>query len=375
MPGLFMEWWYMILLCVSSLIVLVSIRFGYLFLPRVLQVKQIQTLSKQGAHLVTNRKVTMFITIIGTAIIATFQLFTVILDNFLPKEIIPCPVLTYLTVCLHPLLTFFGVNMLLFVRQMFTLRTLRQTPLKYFIITMASTVSAMVASTLFLAFGGLVFYLLYFDRHDNQGWIITRIDPEDDGSHHSQSTCLFKSEVSVTLVLLSALGNMALLLFCSIWDVIPFIRYVWYRYTCQLPKAHKYIEILAFKLLAASLNLMLSIPILPIMCYCRNIVAFSALSWILYSSILSVMFFSEGEFRQFANIKFLEPVVQNLIDLLDTHKGMDPDAVEDLDKPRKPRKLEVDGLDAALEKQAQNERERIQAQSDPIVDIVIEKVL
>lgn len=54
---------------------------------------------------------------------------------------------------------------------------------------------------------------------------------------------------------------------------------------------------------------------------------------------------------------------------------MDPDAVEDLDKPRKPRKLEVDGLDAALEKQAQNERERIQAQSDPIVDIVIEKVL
>lgn len=92
-----------------------------------------------------------------------------------------------------------------------------------------------------------MFYLLYFDRHDNQGWIITRAELEDDGEHHSQSTCLFKSEVSVTLVLLSALGNMALLLFCSIWDVIPFIRYVWYRYTCQLPKAHKYIEILAFK--------------------------------------------------------------------------------------------------------------------------------
>lgn len=45
--------------------------------------KQIQTLSKQGAHLVTNRKVTMFITIIGTAIIATFQLFTVILGKVL----------------------------------------------------------------------------------------------------------------------------------------------------------------------------------------------------------------------------------------------------------------------------------------------------
>ena len=57
--------------------------------------------------------------------------------------------------------------MLLFVRQMFTLRyvsiyfvanstsfrTLRQTPLKYFIITMASTVSAVVASILLLGKG------------------------------------------------------------------------------------------------------------------------------------------------------------------------------------------------------------------------------
>ncbi|CBY19042.1 unnamed protein product [Oikopleura dioica] len=335
----------------------------------------------------------MFITIIGTAIIASFQLFTVILEtvllldikteticlvahlnNFLPSEIIPCQVLTYLTVCLHPLLTLFGVNMLLFVRQMFTLRTLRQTPLKYFIITMASTVSAVVASILLLAFAGVVVYLLFYDRHNNDGWIIIRTSPDGEDSGR---TCLFKSEVSVTLVLLSALGNMALLLFCSIWDVIPFIRYVWYRYTCQLPKAHKYIEILAFKLLAASLNLMLSIPILPIMCYCRNIVAFSALSWILYCSILSVMFFSEGEFRQFANIKFLEPVVQNLIDLLDTHKRMDPDRAEDPEKPRKPRKVEVDGLEAALERQA-NDRKKPQVQdpiADPIVDIVIEKVL
>ena len=55
---------------------------------------------------------------------------------------------------------------------------------------------------------------------------------------------------------------------------------------------------------------------------------------------------------------------------------MDPDAAEDTEKPRKPRKLEVDGLDAALEKErVQSEREKEQVQADPIVDIVIEKVL
>ena len=94
------------------------------------------------------------------------------------------------------------------------------------------------------AFVGVVLYLIFYDRHKNDGWIIIPKTPDGEDFGH---TCLFKSEVSVTLVLLSALGNMALLLFCSIWDVIPFIRYVWYRYTCQLPKAHKYIEILAFK--------------------------------------------------------------------------------------------------------------------------------
>jgi hypothetical protein len=94
------------------------------------------------------------------------------------------------------------------------------------------------------AFAGVVLYLLLFDILDNDGWIITRTSADGEDSRRP---CLYKSEVSVTLVLLSALGNMALLLFCSIWDVIPFIRYVWYRYTCQLPKAHKYIEILAFK--------------------------------------------------------------------------------------------------------------------------------
>ena len=56
---------------------------------------------------------------------------------------------------------------------------------------------------------------------------------------------------------------------------------------------------------------------------------------------------------------------------------MDPDRAENPEKPRKPRKIEIDGLEAALEIQA-NDRKKTQDQdpiADPIVDIVIEKVL
>lgn len=44
-----------------------------------MQVKQVPTISREGALLITNRKISMFATVICTMIIALFQLITALI--------------------------------------------------------------------------------------------------------------------------------------------------------------------------------------------------------------------------------------------------------------------------------------------------------
>lgn len=211
-------------------------------------VKQVQTISKEGALLVTNRKFSMFVTVIGTALLAIYQLTTVILDNFQPG-LIPCEILVYQTVCLHPVLTFCGSYVLLFLRQYFTLRTLRQTPLKTFIPALASPLSGITAFVMFCTGTIVITYLIVFDRKQedrSSTWINLDI-PGFTLKNVTNHKCLINSQVDIKFIALATFGNMALLFFCSFWETIPFVRYIWYRYSCTTPKVQKYVEILAFK--------------------------------------------------------------------------------------------------------------------------------
>ena len=148
-----------------------------------MEVKQVQTISHQGALLITNRKFSMFVTIIGTTLLATYQLVIMIMDNFL-TGMIPCKTIVYITVCLHPVATFCGSYILLFLRQYFTLQTLRQTPLKVFIPTLGSPIAGLVAFIFTVGAPSLVCYLILVDRpnsmaENESNWIkFTNTDSE-----------------------------------------------------------------------------------------------------------------------------------------------------------------------------------------------------
>ena len=124
------------------------------------------------------------------------------------------------------------------------IETLRQTPLKVFIPGLARSLSAVTASALF-AFGVFVStYLLGWDRTKD-------IDQYDSRwvkiANETGQKCLINSTVDIWLVSMTTFGNVVVLFFCSFWETVPFVRYVWYRYNCSLPKVQKYLEILAFK--------------------------------------------------------------------------------------------------------------------------------
>ena len=124
------------------------------------------------------------------------------------------------------------------------IETLRQTPLKVFIPGLARSLSAVTASALF-AFGVFVCtYLLGWDRTKD-------IDQFDSRwvkiANETGQKCLINSTVDIWLVSMTTFGNVVVLFFCSFWETVPFVRYVWYRYNCSLPKVQKYLEILAFK--------------------------------------------------------------------------------------------------------------------------------
>ena len=107
-----MEPWYWVLISLLSGITVFFCRFGALFLPRVrpqvffilnviffntefqiMQVKQVPTISREGALLITNRKISMFATVICTMIIALFQLVTALIGmaekNLRPLSVDP----------------------------------------------------------------------------------------------------------------------------------------------------------------------------------------------------------------------------------------------------------------------------------------------
>ena len=228
----------------------------------------------------------MFVTIIGAIVLALFQVVIILLDNFLP-HFMPCDILVYMCLSLHPLVTFGGSYVLLFSRQYFTLETLRQTPLKSFIPLMATTISAMSSVLIFVFCIASALYLIICDRKktvDSTKWVVVNIT----NYNVTGTGCLVNAEVDVILVVIIATGNLLTILLCSLWETIPFVRYVWYRYSCSLPKVHKYLEILAFKIIAGMMNILIAIPTIPAMIFYKNLVAFTILSWLLYISILTV---------------------------------------------------------------------------------------
>ena len=170
-----------------------------------------------------------------------FQFGAVCLDVFLPG-LMPCEVMIYVLVCLHPVLTFCGTNVLLCLRQHFVMTTLRETPLQPYISRHAGTVSAIMVAILVFTAVFIFSYIFWIDRLKPDlavRWI--QISQTD--------RCLADSNVTLPFTALTLYGNLAFLVAICVMDVVPIVQYVACKLKFGSVIVHmtKYIEIIACK--------------------------------------------------------------------------------------------------------------------------------